>query len=69
MTANMRAGPADVLDKCFARGRRYDLDESSVADVDPRAGHATWSTASHGASATAVGVTPAIAMASRQRWE
>ena len=33
------------------------------------AGHATGSTASHGATATALGVIPAIAMTSRLRWD
>lgn len=33
------------------------------------AGHATSSIASHGAVATAVGVTPAIALTSRWRWD
>ena len=51
-------------------GGRLDVSASCRrCQVRGAAGHATSSIASHGAVATAVGVTPAIALTSRWRWD
>ena len=76
MTASIASAPPGVLEKCSAlavsptsigasrfAGRGHALDAYSGA------AHAMSSTASHGATATAVGVTPAKVLTSRWRWD
>jgi hypothetical protein len=68
MTASIASTPPGVLAKCSALVANAKSDGSSqVPDGRSGAAHAMSSTASHGATATAVGVTPAKAMTSRWR--
>ena len=75
-TASIAGAPPGVLEKCSAlvvsatsvRASRFD-GWRHVQDARCGAAHATSSTASQGAAATAVGVTPAKAMTSRCMWD
>ncbi len=77
MTASITGAAPGVLEKCSALvvvshehfAAAVSLAESHVLDACCRAAHATSSTASQGAAATAVVVTPAKVLTSRWRWD
>jgi hypothetical protein len=76
MTASIASAPPGVLEKCSALvvsaasvGASRCAGLSQVLEACSRAAQAMSSTASHGATATALGVTPAKATTSRCRWD
>jgi hypothetical protein len=70
MPASIAGASPAVLEKCSALVvSAMSAGSSHILGACSYAGHAMSSTASHGATATAVGVIPAKAMTSRQRWD